>query len=366
MIQPSRLALEKVRKMSLNKTKIAIVSITNKGTELGEMVKQIFTSEDAMLYAPARVKNPNVDVPIEKGTFTFTVQQLFKQVDCLVLIMATGISVRTISPVIKDKTTDPAVLVVDELGNHVISLLSGHVGGANEWTELLAAKLNAEPVITTATDTEKVASLDIMAKKLNAWYPNFKANTKLINRKLAEKETVYLYIEEYYLDKVNCLTGFTRIPKSKIPEIVDAPVIIVSDKTDFAKQVNVIHVVPKLNVLGVGCRKNVTYEMMQTTFALFMSMHHLAWDSIASVASIDVKKNEAAILYLAKTLNAETEFHSAEELSAVDINYPTSDFVKKTVGVGNVASSSANYVSGNIVSIDQFKGKEITMALSHK
>ncbi len=366
MIQPLRLALEKVRKMSQNSSTIAIVSITNQGTELGQRVKSIFGNSDVKLYAPTRVINDGVDVSIQRGSFTETVQQLFQEVDCLILIMATGISVRTISPVIKDKTTDPAVLVIDELGHHVISLLSGHVGGANEWTEQVAQALEADPVITTATDTEKVASLDILAKRLHAWYPNFKENTKLINRKLAEKEPVYLYIEDYFLEKVGMLKGFTKISKDQIVESTDAPVVVVSDKADFVKQVNTIHVIPKLSVLGVGCRKNVTYEMMQTTFALFMSMHHLAWDSIATISSIDVKQNEAAIQYLAHTLSAETEFHSAEELSTVDINYPSSDFVKKTVGVGNVASSSSNYVSGNIVSMDQFKGKEITMALSHK
>ncbi|AKP66212.1 cobalt-precorrin 5A hydrolase [Companilactobacillus ginsenosidimutans] len=352
--------------MSQNKSKIAIVSITNTGTKLGASVKKVLSDHDVLLYAPSRIADANVDVSIEKGEFTTTVQNLFTEMDCLILIMATGIAVRTISPVIEDKTTDPAVLVIDELGKHVISLLSGHVGGANEWTTQLSEQLGADPVITTATDTEKVASIDVLAKRLNAWYPNFKENTKLINRKLAEHEKVYLYVEDYFLNEIPTLNGFTKIPKDEISESDDAPIVIVSDQTDFEKHDNVIHVVPKLNALGVGCRKNVTYEMMQTNFALFMSMHHLAWDSIAVIASIDVKQNEAAIQYLANTLHAETEFHSAEELSEVDINYPSSEFVKKTVGVGNVASSSANFVSGNVVSIEQFKGKEITMALSHK
>lgn len=353
--------------MLTNDPSIAIVSITNAGTKIGIQIKQALKNLlQVHLYAPERISNNQVDHSIAKGEFTPTVQQLFKQVDCLIMIMATGISIRTISPVIQDKTTDPAVLVIDELGQHVISLLSGHVGGANQWTQKIAEILKADPVITTATDTEKVASLDLLAKNLHAWYPNFKENTKLINRKLAEKERVYLYIEDYFLPKVHMLKGFTIITKNQIPEATDAPVVVVSDQTDFDKQVNTIHVVPKLNVLGVGCRKNVTCEMMQTTFAMFMSINHLARSSINTICSIDLKKNEPAIQYLAKTLNAQTEFHSAEELSVVDVNYPSSEFVKKTVGVGNVASSSANFVSGNIVAIKQFTGKEITMAMSHQ
>lgn len=298
-----------------------------------------------------------------KGEFTATMHRLFKQYDCVICIMATGIVVRSLAAVIVDKTVDPAVIVMDEQANSVISLLSGHVGGANQWTRLIARLTGANPVITTATDTEKVQSLDILAKRVNGWYPNFKENTKKINRLLAESNKVELYIEPYLRHYVKQFDGFEVL--TEIDEHQDeVPLVIVSDHSGFAKNSDAVHVIPRVNVLGIGCRRNVTAEMMQQTFTEFCMEHQLLWRSIKKIASIDVKKDEPAIQYLARTLGTEAEFYSAQELQQVSPNYPTSSFVLKTVGVGNVACAAADYASGERNVTKRYANHEITMALS--
>ena len=298
-----------------------------------------------------------------KGEFTATMHRLFKQYDCVICIMATGIVVRSLAAVIVDKTVDPAVIVMDEQANSVISLLSGHVGGANQWTRLIARLTGATPVITTATDTEKVQSLDILAKRVNGWYPNFKENTKKINRLLAEGNKVELYIEPYLRHYVKQFDGFEVL--TKINEHQDGvPLVIVSDHSRFAKNKDAIHVIPRVNVLGIGCRRNITNEMMQQTFAEFCAKHQVLWESIVKIASIDIKKNEPAIQYLAQVFNIQAEFYSAHELQHASINYPESAFVLKTVGVGNVACAAADYASGERNATERYANHEVTIALS--
>lgn len=342
-----------------------VIALTEQGASTGRhLVKQLNKQGtiNADIYLPTKFAN-DVENGFGKGQFQQTIQELFKTKSCVICIMATGIVVRSVATVIEDKTVDPAVIVMDEQANHVISLLSGHVGGANEWTQLVSELTQADPVITTATDTEHVQSLDMLAKQLNAWYPNFKENTKLINGKLAAKERVALYIEPYFKSMVDHFRGFTMI--DSLDEITDdTPIVVVSDQNTYPKDSRVIQVVPRLNVLGIGCRKGVPQSMMEIAFTKFCDEHHLLWQSFKTIASIDVKKHEAAIQYLAKTLNIPANFFSADELKQVSNNYPGSAFVLKTVGVANVACAAADYASDFQPASERFTEQEITMAFS--
>ena len=344
--------------------KFAVIALTQGGATtarhlVGQLKKQEYKVE---LILPERLAQRDEEF-YSRGTFSATIQQLFRKYDCIVCIMATGIVVRALANVIVDKTVDPAVIVMDEKANHVISLLSGHVGGANEWTVLIARLMKSEPVITTATDIEKVQSLDILAKKVNGWYPNFKQNTKKINRLLAEKGLVELYIEPYLIKYVQHLSGFKQL-KSVREHESGIPLVVVSDHTGFTKNPDIIHVVPRVNVLGLGCRKNVTITIMQEAFTEFCEQHQLLWQSFIKLASIDIKSHEGAIQYLASTLGCQLEFYSAAELKVASKNYPESTFVLKTVGVGNVACAAADYASGEHTVTERYANHEITMALS--
>lgn len=344
--------------------RFAIIALTSGGKKTAQGLRQRLTDRQMAvdLFLPQRLAQDEENY-FGKGEFTATIQQLFREYDCVICVMATGIVIRSLTGVIVDKTVDPAVLVMDEKANHVISLLSGHVGGANEWTRLVAKLMNADPVITTATDTEHVQSLDMLAKRVNGWYPNFKKNTKRFNRLLAEKKPVELFIEPYLKELFGALTGFTVLKQIEhhTPGI---PLVIVSDHADFAKLPDAVQVVPRLNVLGIGCRKGVTNRMMQQAFTEFCTQHHLLWRSIAKVASINIKQEEGAIQYLATTIGAELAFFTAEQMQEASARYPTSQFVLKTVGVGNVACAAADFASGQRNVTERYANHEITMALS--
>lgn len=159
--------------------RFGIIALTSSGAHTArQLLTQLQSNQrQVSLYLPQRLARGTENYYF-KGDFTAAIRHLFKEYDCVVCIMATGIVVRSLAGIIVDKTVDPAVIVMDEQANHVISLLSGHVGGANEWAGLIAKLTGADPVITTATDTEHVQAIDVLAKQLNGWYPNFKENTK--------------------------------------------------------------------------------------------------------------------------------------------------------------------------------------------
>lgn len=159
--------------------KFVIIALTTGGANTARYLRERLQEQvyHVALVLPQRLAQDDEDYYLE-GKFTTTIHQLFNEYDCVICIMATGIVVRSLASVIVDKTVDPAVIVMDEKATNVISLLSGHVGGANEWARLIAKLTGATPIITTATDTENVQSLDILAKRVNGWYPNFKENTK--------------------------------------------------------------------------------------------------------------------------------------------------------------------------------------------
>lgn len=358
---PTRIA--KALKMpNSSANQVSVIALTQIGAALARKIQGQLPISQLVLpekYAVDGEQN------FGRGQFKATCQMLFKTSDVVICIMATGIVVRTIAPIIKDKTVDPAVLVIDERANHVISLLSGHVGGANAWTNRIAKLVKADPVITTATDTEHVQALDTLAQRFDGWYPDFKYATKLINGRLAAGDRVNIYIDSDFRGIVTDLTGFTEI-NEVADDQSDVPLVIISDKTGYPKRQNSIQVIPRVNVLGVGCRKGIPYDAMQAAFVAFCQQHGLTWRSFYQVGSITKKQHENAIHYLAATLNIPVKFYSADNLQTVVDHYSQSAFVKKTVGVGNVANTAAELASGSRTFTDRFATDEVTLAASRK
>ena len=186
--------------MNLEDKKIAILSITNGGREKALEIKNHLKNTDAFFIKKDNdYKNEQIIV-VNKSLKEF-VSEIFDKYDYLIFIMATGIVVRTIAPLVVSKFSDPAILVMDEKGHNIISLLSGHMGGANEMTLYISNLINSNPVITTATDVNKKSSLDMIAKSLNAHIDNFRDNVLKVNSMIVNNEEVHIYIDGNY--KIN-------------------------------------------------------------------------------------------------------------------------------------------------------------------
>ncbi|EAH4448809.1 cobalt-precorrin 5A hydrolase [Listeria innocua] len=331
----------------MNTDKIAIIAVTERGRDLAlSLTKTV----PGTVFVPEKHKNEQTVVLTPN--FGTAMREMFTTHQALICIMATGIAVRTLAPVIQDKLSDPAVIVMDEYGQFIISLLSGHVGGANELTEQIAAITGGAAVITTATDRANVAAIDNIAKEIDGYLPDFKATTKRINGLLAAGKEVSLHIDEpFEVDS----RGFTN------KEI--SPQIFISTKYNLPDtKIERIQLVPRKFVLGIGCRKGVSAKTMEEVFTHFCEQENIHPRAFREIHSITLKAEEPAILQLAKKWNIHFIVHSAEELQTVAEKYPTSEFVLKTVKVGNVALSSADIGSNGNVITKRFAENGVTFA----
>ena len=353
--------------MNLEDKKIAILSITNNGRELALRIKESMKSVDVFfIKKDTDYKNDEVIV-VNQGLKEF-ISQIFDKYDYLVFIMATGIVVRTIAPLIISKFSDPAILVMDEKGNNIISLLSGHMGGANEMTLYMSDLINSHPVITTATDVNKKSSLDMIAKKLNGHIDDFRDNVLKINSMLVNNEEVHLYIDGNY--KINH-NGFTLYDeKTDLDKVRN--LVIVTNKKDINKILNknienlnekIIKVTPKDIVIGVGCKKNTDSNHMKNSLIKFLAEYNIDINAVKEIGSIEIKKDEKAIIDLAKFLDVKFKTFSVEEISKVDYLYEKSDWVKKNVGVYSVSDPVAHLLSEGRVIINKQKYDGITFSI---
>lgn len=340
--------------------KLVLLAVTGNGKKLAQKISHAWP-ERLPIFVQKKLADETATA-FPKETFQENMAFFFQNYDGLICIMATGIVVRGISRVIDDKRSDPAVIVMDEKGKNVISLLSGHLGGGNQLTREVATLLNSNPVITTATDTQNVTALDILAKEIQAWYPDFKKNTKWINGLLADHQKVGL-IQEKKLVKDK--RGLTEIEKEADTKDF-AAVLVISDKADIALEKNWIPIVPRRYALGIGCKKNTAAEVIKNEFLNFCRQQKLHPFCVRQIVSIDLKKAETGILALADWLEVSFKTFSAEELATVAEKYPQSNFVKKTTGVGSVALAAADLASGGQVVTERYANNGVTFALGRQ
>lgn len=345
--------------------RIAIIAVTEKGKNTAEKIAS---------------ELENVDVFFQKRGIKELTGELFNKYECIIFVSACGIAVRCISLFLKSKFEDPAVLVVDDNGNNVISLLSGHIGGANEITLKIADVLNANPVITTSTDTNKKGALDVIVSKIGGYVENLRKSAKLVNSYLVDDKRVGIYFDSDYeseKDSLN-LSGFELIDeKTEIDEIakLDALVsvtdklrcwvdeIIYNIKKDNEEKEDLIYIklVPRRIALGMGCRKNTETEKMIEEFSIFSALNNIHPAAIVKTGSLIIKKDEKCMIDLSKALCAEFNLFDVDEICTCDYMFDKSEFVKKNTGVYSVAQPSAYLLSGNVIS-DKYKNNGTTFA----
>ena len=275
----------------------------------------------------------------------------FVQSDALIFVGAAGIAVRAIAPHCKSKTTDPAVVVVDECGRFAVPILSGHLGGANDLARAIAAVCGAVPVITTATDAHGIFAVDEWAKHQNCMVLE-PERIKLVSGKLLAGQPVY-YRTDFPV------TG--TVPAGLFP--ADTP-----EKADFALTLcptgQALHLVPRIGVLGIGCRRGTCAEQLEAAFADFCARHSLAPACIAAAASIDLKADEAGLLAFCRAHGWPITFYSAEQLRALPGPFTPSPFVQSVTGVDNVCERAAVLASGGCIRIPKQAGGGVTFALA--
>lgn len=358
--------------------KVAIVVLTDQAFQLGLILQgklQAGGEAQADLYGSSRIQDPSCsDLP--GGRVGPGLRALFTQYDGLICIMAMGIVVRCLAPVIKDKREDPAVVVMDQRGEFAISLLSGHLGGGNDLARTIASLTGAQPVITTATDVEGVTALDTLAQDLHAWYPDFHKNTVEVNGLLAAGKPVGICwtdpgLEQAWEGRLN-LTGLTKLSSlDGCWEGLDRVLLVsqdreVLDRVGAKRCDQVIPLVPRNLALGIGCKKGKAFKEIREDLNQFLREENIHPRAIETIASIDLKKDEKGVYDLAQWLGVPFLTYPASQLAQVDKKYPGSDFVRQVTGVGAVALSACDLASDGGVFTDRYTGKGVTFALGRR
>ncbi|MBC5651690.1 cobalt-precorrin 5A hydrolase [Blautia segnis] len=337
--------------------KISIICFTLTGQQTGEKLKKALEEQEhaVSLYT----KSKYIPESIKESTKQWAGKQ-FESADGIIFIGATGIAVRSIAPYVASKKTDPAVLVTDECGKFVISLLSGHLGGANELALQAAEALHAVPIVTTATDLEGKFAVDVFAKKNNCHIFRMK-EAKEVSAALLAGEKVGFYSEfpwegELPDGLVNCcgLRDENWISENEPGTNVQNDNQIKSASDLFPKVgiavtihknctpfLSTTHVVPQAVALGMGCRKNKEAQAVEKAAFTCLEENQIYPQAVACLASIDIKKEEPGLLALAEKMGIPFETFSSEELLAVKGEFTASSFVSRTVGVDNVCERSA-------------------------
>ncbi len=284
----------------------------------------------------------------------------------VLFICASGIAVRMIAPFVKDKFTDSPVIAMDEKESFVIPLLSGHLGNANEIARFIARKINAQPVITTATDLCEKFSIDNFAKANGFKIVNREKIKEVAKAVLAEKP-VKIWIDS------NIAVVPAGQPQAVIIEkngsAAKADVVIGNEKTaeNFAAP-NALCLVPKKLCVGIGCKKGKTFEEIYSALNAVLAANKFGHDDIFSISSIDLKMHEPGLMELGHFLHVPFVTYSAEELQAAEGDFSASDFVKDVTGVSNVCERAALLCAGNlgriVVKKHIFKG--ITVAVAER
>lgn len=322
--------------------RIAVISFTKQGAKLSGRIKTALEGQEhteVFCHTKCSVfRNEPGQMTSLDGQMVFVEEQLsdwtseqFETGDALVFVGACGIAVRAIAPAVRDKLTDIPVLVLDELGQYVIPILSGHYGGGNELAVQLAEKLGAQAVLTTATDVNGLFAVDVFAKK----------NQLLIGDRSGIAKVSAKLLQERQITMRSAVTIEGEPPEEvKLLKTGGADVVI----SPMEPEDELLHLYPKCLVLGMGCRKGKSEKEIEKFVTEELEKRKLSIRAVAVLASIDVKAEEAGLIGFAKDCQIPFVTYSKEQLLEVEGTFASSAFVEKKVGVDNVCERAVGMV----------------------
>ena len=334
---------------------IAIISVSEKGYELSLELKEKLDQDSTIIKTDLYHKNVKRYFPI-----------LFYEYDAIISIMASGILIRSIAPLVESKASDPAILNIDDNGNFVISMLSGHLGGANKLTQKVADLINATPVITTSTDINNMLGIDVIAKDLYYKIDDTK-EILFFNKAILEGKEIsftvdpnsnYDYLYEYLNNnssKINISISYSsKIDPEEILAVVDEHELILK-KQKF--------------VVGIGCKRGKECFEIYDGLKKAITDLNLNLSRIDLFSSAEIKKDEKGLLELSDKLNIPITFVDLDKLKLFESNdIQKSEFVKSKFGIYGVCEPSALIMAGFdsklIYKKTSFNGVTIAVAVS--
>jgi cobalt-precorrin 5A hydrolase len=349
----------------MTKDMLALYAVTAPGLKVAELIAKEL---DLELHLPLRLADKTTLKSIPFDSLHTRLAEIFHKRTGHIIIAATGLVVREIAPLIKDKKTDPAVVTLGQDGKFVISLLSGHLGGANDLAKKVALITGGTAVINTATDIAKVPAMEVLARDLNLHIKDF-SKLAAVSRDLSEGSKVPLYDPYGFLTEA-LLPHKELFPKIEEEDAYDIerqninPSIYVDYRLSPNLPEKALLMAPEALAIGLGCHRGIEYSRVYDFVSDIFAKNQLLLSSVAIVATVELRKDESALIQLAKTLERPFVPYSKEELSKIQSPNP-SETVLRRIGVPSVCEAAAILAAqtGSLL-IPKQKGLGVTLAVA--
>ena len=346
--------------------KIAILAITKNGIKIAKELKEKFPSWE--VFGPDKFSDGNNNINWYVDSTTAKISELFKSNNALVCLFSLGAVVRLISPHLKDKKTDPAVIVIDDKAQFVISTLSGHLGGANQLTNEIADQLGATPIITTAADVNKTISVDLVGKDLG-WKIDDDSNVTKVSAFMVNAEKIGVYqnsgSKNWWVSKmpenVSIYSSLDELKKSE-----SKGCLIISDEriNDVQLLENTVVYRPPSLVVGVGLHWDTTKDKIMQGLDASLKKFNLSKKSIARFVSIKKEKDVVGLNELAEEMNIPLAFFDRVDLASIITPNP-SKMVEGHEGTSSVSEAAAIKSSGGNLIVEKQKfPPDLTIAIA--
>lgn len=334
--------------------KISVLAITKNGVSIGLRLKEYFPKWE--IFAPSKFSNDSKEIVWYSESTSEKIVELFKNNNALICLFSLGAVIRLIAPYLKDKKTDPAVIVIDDKTSFVISVLSGHLGGANELTQIIAQKLNAIPVITTAADVNKTIAVDLVGREFG-WKIDDDSTVTKISAHMVNEENIGIYQEAGKMNWWKELPKNVKIYPSleEMKHSGSKGYLIISDRIlegDFLKN-SVVYRPPSL-VVGIGLHWDTSKEIIKEGLDFCLQKFKLSEKSIVKLVSIKKPEDIKGLVDIGKEMGIAVEYVNREDLAEISAPNP-SDRVKSFEGTSSVSEAAAIKVSGGELIVEKQK-----------
>jgi len=346
--------------------KVSVLAITKNGINIGERLKELFPNWD--IFVPSKLSNENKSITWYSEPTSDKIIELFKNSNALICLFSLGAVIRLIAPYLKDKKTDPAVIVIDDKTNFVISVLSGHIGGANELTQEISEKLNALPVITTAADVNKTIAVDLVGREFG-WKIDDETTVTKISAHMVNAEPIGVFQQtgnkKWYKELPKNVTIYNSLEELKKSN--SKAYLIISDTIidNELAQESVIYR-PQSLVIGIGLHWDTTKDTIKDGIEHCLKKFNLSSKCIAKLVSIKKSEDVQGLIDLGEEMKIPVEYVNREELAEIITPNPSST-VKAFEGTASVSEAAAIKISNGELIVEKQKfPPNLTVAIARK
>ena len=345
---------------------VSVLAITKNGVNIGGKLKELFPNWN--VFVPSKLSNENKNITWYSEPTSDKIIELFKNSNALICLFSLGAVIRLIAPYLKDKKTDPAVIVIDDKTNFVISVLSGHIGGANELTQEISEKLNALPVITTAADVNKTIAVDLVGREFG-WKIDDETTVTKISAHMVNAEPIGVFQQtgnkKWYKELPKNVTIYNSLEELKKSN--SKAHLIISDTIidNELAQESVIYR-PQSLVIGIGLHWDTTKDTIKDGIEHCLKKFNLSSKCIAKLVSIKKSEDVQGLIDLGEEMKIPVEYVNREELAEIITPNP-SNTVKAFEGTASVSEAAAIKISNGELIIEKQKfPPNLTVAIARK